>query len=66
VLFIGSGRSDVHLLCSKSLGPAYERSDVGDAEACKRALDRLARMIDDASDAKQYQLSNGGGGDSIA
>jgi hypothetical protein len=49
VLFVGSEKSDVHLLCSKSLGSAYERADVGDAEACQRALDRLARMIDHAA-----------------
>ena len=55
VLFIGSEKSDVHLLCSKNLGSAYERVDVGGAETCKRALDRLAQMIDDASNAKQYQ-----------
>jgi hypothetical protein len=49
VLFVGSEKSDVHLLCSKSLGSAYERADVGDAETCQRALDRLARMIDHAA-----------------
>jgi hypothetical protein len=53
VLFIGSEKSDVHLLCCKRLGSAYERVDVGDAENCKRALERLARMIDDASKSNE-------------
>lgn len=57
VVFIGSEKSDVHLLCCKSLGSSYERVNVSDAEACKRALDRLARIIDDACKAKQYQSS---------
>lgn len=65
VLFIGSEKSDVHLLCCKSLGLAYERVDVGDADACRRAIDRLARMIDDACNAKQYQ-SNESDDDGIA
>lgn len=47
VLFIGSERSDVHLLCAKDLGPAYQRVDVGDAEGCQKALDRLSAQIDD-------------------
>jgi hypothetical protein len=66
VLFIGSEKSDVHLWCSKSLGLAYERGDTGDAGACKRALDKLARMIDDTRDAKQNRSSNGRGGGGIA
>ncbi len=66
VLFIGSEKSDVHLLCAKSLGPAYARGDTGDAEACRRALDGLARMIDDACNAKRYQFSSASSGDGIA
>ncbi|AMN43725.1 group 1 glycosyl transferase [Rhodoplanes sp. Z2-YC6860] len=47
VLFIGSEKSDVHLLCAKDLGPAYQRVEVGDADGCQRALDRLSALIDD-------------------
>lgn len=46
VLFIGSKKSDVHLLCGKTLGSGYERVEVGDADGCKQALDRLAVAID--------------------
>ncbi len=52
ILFVGSEKSDVHLLCSKSLGLAYERVGVGDAEACRQALDGLAVLIDGACNVK--------------
>lgn len=43
VLFVGSPRSDVHLLCSRDL-PAerYHRVDVGDAAGVARALEEIA------------------------
>lgn len=63
VLFIGSKKSDVHLLCNKSLGSAYERVEVGDAEGCKEALDRLAAMIDDGRIAGRHQPSSESGDD---
>jgi len=50
VLFIGSERSDVHLVCSRALGNAYERVDVGNGPACAHALDRLAYRIDASHD----------------
>ncbi len=45
VIFIGSHRSDVHLLCQESLQAPYERVDVGDAEGCWQSLERLAAQI---------------------
>ena len=56
VLFVGSKNSDVHLLCSGSLGSAYQRVEVGDAEGCGQALDRIAAMIDDSRVASRRQL----------
>jgi hypothetical protein len=47
ILFIGSQRSDVHLLC-RNAGQIYERVDVGNAVACAEALDRLAHQIEGA------------------
>ncbi|HSK77908.1 MAG TPA: hypothetical protein VLQ45_15765 [Thermoanaerobaculia bacterium] len=43
VLFVGSPRSDVHLLCAQDL-PAerYRRVDVGDAAGLARALEEIA------------------------
>jgi hypothetical protein len=42
VLFVGSDRSDVHLLCAEGLPPAlYRRADVGDAAAVARALEEI-------------------------
>jgi hypothetical protein len=61
VLFIGSRKSDVHLLCSKTLGAAYERVEVGDAEGCAQALDRLAAAIDSGRIAGRIQPPHGDG-----
>lgn len=58
VLFVGSEKSDVHLLCNKRVGSTYERIEVGDAEGCQRALERLAVLIDDNRKPKQRQPSN--------
>ena len=45
VLFVGSARSDVHLLCAQGLPPErYHRLDVGDATGVARALDTIARQ----------------------
>jgi hypothetical protein len=42
ILFIGSGRSDVHLLCAARLGSNnYQRVDVGDSEGVAQALHTL-------------------------
>ena len=43
VLYIGSPRSDVHLLCSQGLAPEnYRRVDTGDAEGVAMALEEIA------------------------
>ena len=42
ILFIGSKKSDVHLLCKNKLSPAsYRQVDVGDVDGAVRALDEL-------------------------
>jgi hypothetical protein len=46
ILFIGSARSDVHLLCSEGLRSLYQRVDAGDAESCFAALERLADFVE--------------------
>lgn len=61
VLFVGSRKSDVHLLCNKALGAAYERVEVGDADGCAQALDRLAAAIDSGRIAGRFQPSHGDG-----
>jgi hypothetical protein len=44
VLFVGSDRSDVHLLCARGLPPElYRRAGVGDPAAVARALDEIGR-----------------------
>ena len=45
VLYVGSARSDVHLLCAGQPGLAYRRVDVGDANGCAAALELLADEI---------------------
>jgi hypothetical protein len=43
VLYIGSPRSDVHLLCSQGMPPGrYRRLDTGDVEGVERALEEIA------------------------
>lgn len=43
VLYVGSDRSDVHLLCARGLPPdRYHRVDTGDAEGVARALEEIA------------------------
>lgn len=44
VLFVGSERSDVHLLCNERMRAPYVRVDVGAVEACFAALESLARQ----------------------
>jgi hypothetical protein len=58
VLFVANEKSDVHLLCGKGLGLAYERVEVGDAEGYQNALDQLAALIDHGRNAGQRQPSN--------
>lgn len=45
VLYIGSERSDVHLLCRNGIPHGYHRVPVGDIEAGARALELLADDI---------------------
>jgi len=47
ILFVGSEKSDVHLLCRERARARYERVDVGDTEGCWRALERLAQEINE-------------------
>jgi hypothetical protein len=42
VLYIGSRRSDVHLLCSQGLAAGYLQVEAGDAAGAARALEELA------------------------
>jgi hypothetical protein len=43
ILYVGSPRSDVHLLCSQGLPPErYQRVDVGDAEGVARVLEEIS------------------------
>ncbi len=42
VLYVGSPRSDVHLLCTGGLPGGYHRVDVGDAAGVARALEEIA------------------------
>ena len=46
VLFVGSERSDVHLLCAESL-PAerYRRAGTGDPDGMARALEEIAKPL---------------------
>lgn len=46
ILFIGSAGSDVHLLCREKVRSHYQRVDVGDAERCFAALERLADFVE--------------------
>ncbi len=47
VLYVGSEKSDVHLLCERDVAEgAYQRAGAGDVEACFAALERLAGQID--------------------
>jgi hypothetical protein len=44
VLFVGSERSDVHLLCARTLPPErYLRAEVGDPATVAAALEALTR-----------------------
>ena len=45
ILYIGSAKSDVHLLCSARQDALYERVEVADATGCAAALERLADEI---------------------
>lgn len=42
ILYVGSARSDIHLLCSRGRAEGYWRVDAGDAEGVARALEEIA------------------------
>lgn len=46
VLYIGSARSDVHLLCEQSGLAGYRRLETGDAAGAAMALEQLANDVD--------------------
>jgi len=46
ILFIGSARSDVHLLCTEGARGHYQRVDAGDVESCVAALERIANFAE--------------------
>ena len=46
ILFIGSGRSDVHLLCAEQAGSRYRRADAGDIEGSIAALEAMADHVE--------------------
>jgi hypothetical protein len=48
ILFVGSDRSDVHRLCSRT-GRRYQRVAVGDVKGCAAALERLAAEFHQAA-----------------
>jgi hypothetical protein len=53
ILFVGSEKSDVHLLASSALTPeAYRRVDVSDVEGVVRALNDFERAIRSARSAQ--------------
>ncbi len=45
ILFVGSAKSDVHLLCSAHAPAGYERAAAGDSTAVFEALERMAARI---------------------
>jgi hypothetical protein len=46
ILYVGSARSDVHLLCTERMRTKpYVRVDVGDLDGCWHALERLADAV---------------------
>ena len=45
ILFIGSSRSDVHLLCAEQAASRYVRVDTGNIERCKAALEEMADRL---------------------
>lgn len=55
VLFIGSRRSDVHLLCTAAPGLPYRHVDIGDVEGVAAALDGFpwSDSADDAPEGSQ-------------
>ena len=46
ILYVGSDRSDVHLLCTAGAGRGYTRIPVGDVIGCAAALEQLADQIE--------------------
>jgi len=59
VLFVGSERSDVHLLCEERMHAPYIRVDVGDVAACSHALERLADLAAGRAAAPRQRNQSG-------
>lgn len=59
VLFVGSERSDVHLLCEERMHAPYIRVDVGDVAACSHALERLADFAAGGAPAPRQRNQSG-------
>ena len=49
ILFVGSRRSDVDLLCRQRGTDGYQRVDVGDVDGCCAALEQLADVATEAT-----------------
>ena len=46
ILFIGSSKSDVHLLAAEQAASRYVRTDVGDVDGCVTALEDMADRLE--------------------
>ena len=55
ILYLGSDRSDVDLLCRQRGTDRYERVDVGDVDGCFAALERLADAVTAARRASSLE-----------
>jgi hypothetical protein len=56
-LFIGSTRSDVHLLCTEGVESYYRQVDVGDVQDCAGMLERLADFVEASNLSRPDLLS---------
>jgi hypothetical protein len=59
ILFVGSRRSDVDLLCRQRGSDGYRRVDVGDADGCFTALEQLADLASEATKRPEVEAESG-------
>jgi hypothetical protein len=59
ILFVGSRRSDVDLLCRQRGTDGYRRVDVGDADGCCAALEQLADVASEATKRAEVEAESG-------